>query len=113
MMFFFLIYYITTFLLQFFTVGAMYASITIFLKQQIGALLTQSNTNSDTIVGRIIESGFIDAFFNFFYIAMIVMAIIVSLTTPVDRGIGYFKFLMSMFGVLLIGTMTGIIFFLI
>jgi chitin synthase len=43
---------------------------------------------------------------------MIVMALIVSLTTPVDRGIAYFNFLMGMFGVLLLLTMVGIIFYL-
>ena len=36
MMVFFLGYYILTFLFQFFTVGSMYASITIFLKQEVG-----------------------------------------------------------------------------
>ena len=41
------------------------------------------------------------------------MAIIISLTTPVDRGVNYFKFLMVAFGLLLITTMTGIVFYLV
>ncbi len=41
LMFFFLLYYTLTFLFQFFTVGSMYASITIFLKQTFGMLLEQ------------------------------------------------------------------------
>lgn len=38
MMFFFMIYYICTFLFQFFTVGSMYAAISIFLKQEFSEL---------------------------------------------------------------------------
>lgn len=41
------------------------------------------------------------------------MAIIVSLTTPVDRGAIYFKFLMVMFAILLLSTMAGIVAYLI
>ena len=55
----------------------------------------------------------IDAFFDYFYIALILMAVIISLTTPVERGIGYFSFLMSVFGILLLLTMAGIIYYLI
>jgi hypothetical protein len=43
---------------------------------------------------------------------MILLVLIVSLTMPVDRGIGIFKFLMAMFGVLLVICMSGIIFYL-
>lgn len=55
----------------------------------------------------------INAFFDYFYIGMVVMALIVSLTTPVDRGVVYFKFLMVVFGILLVSTMAGIISYLI
>ena len=40
------------------------------------------------------------------------MAIIISLTTPVERGVSYFMFLMAVFGILLLITMAGIIFYL-
>ena len=52
---------------------------------------------------------FVDSFFDYFYIAMIMLALITSLTTTVDKGISYFVFLMCMFGLLLIFTMVGII----
>lgn len=55
----------------------------------------------------------INSFFDYFYIALIVMAIIISLTTPVERGIAYFNFLMVIFGLLLLLTMCGIIYYLI
>ncbi len=41
------------------------------------------------------------------------MALIISLTTTVDRGIGIFVFLMVLFGTLLLLTMAGIIMYLI
>lgn len=41
------------------------------------------------------------------------MCIIISLTTPVDKGVSYFKFLMVAFGLLLVTTMTGIIVYLV
>lgn len=41
----FLMYYTTTFLFQFFTVGSMYASITIFLKQTFAAVIAHSGAS--------------------------------------------------------------------
>ncbi len=46
------------------------------------------------------------------YIALILMAIILSLTTPVDRAVPFFIFLMTFFGLLLIASMVGIILYL-
>lgn len=40
------------------------------------------------------------------------MAIIFSLTMPIERGIGYFRFLMFIFGFIFIFTLIGIIFYL-
>jgi hypothetical protein len=54
----------------------------------------------------------LNSFFDYFYVGLILMAIIVSLTTPVDRGVAYFKFLMVCFGILLLLTMAGIIVYL-
>ena len=54
-----------------------------------------------------------NSFFDYFYIGMVAMALIISLTTPVDRGVIYFKFLMVVFGILLVSTMVGIISYLI
>lgn len=55
----------------------------------------------------------VESFFDYFYIFLIMMALIISLTTTVDRGIGIFIFLMCLFGILLIMTMGGIILYLI
>ena len=45
MMLFFLSYYTIVFLFQFFTVGSMYASITIFLKQSFGQILADAGAS--------------------------------------------------------------------
>ncbi len=112
-MFFFMLYYIANFLFQFFTVGSMYASITIFLKQEFTSIMTTTYDAEGSFLNNLFSSSFITDFFDYMYIALIVMAIIISLTTPVDRGIAYFKFLMGFFGVLLLITMGGIIYYLI
>jgi hypothetical protein len=95
-----------TFLLQFFTVGSMYASITIFLKQSFSVILAQSGATE-------MQEKIINSFFDYFYVSLVIMALIISLTTTVDRGVAIFKFLMFLFGTLLCFTMSGIVFFLI
>lgn len=42
------------------------------------------------------------------YTSLILMTIIVSLSTTVDRGVAIFKFLMALFGILLTLTMASI-----
>lgn len=84
----------------------MYASITIFLKQTFGKLL-------ETAGAEVFQVELIESFFDYFYIFLIMMALIISLTTTVDRGIGIFIFLMCLFGLLLLLTMGGIILYLI
>lgn len=74
----------------------------------------QVTASSDgSFISNMFSSAFISNLFDYLYIALIVMAIIISLTTPVDRGISYFKFLMAFFGILLLITMAGIIYYLI
>lgn len=55
----------------------------------------------------------VDTFFDYFYVSLVMMTIIISLTTTVDRGIGIFLFLMCLFGILLMTTMAGILTYLI
>jgi|SRR4051794_5427114 hypothetical protein len=84
----------------------MYASITIFLKQSIGKLLWAGGWSEGQVK-------IVDSFFDYFYISLVIMTLIISLTTTVDRGIAIFKFLMFLFGFLLILTMSGIVLYLI
>ena len=104
----FMIYYMITFLFQFFTVGAMYASVTIFLKQQLGTTIESASYNGNHLYLLLING-----FFDYFYIGLICMALIMSLTTPVDRGVIYFKALMVIFGLLLVFSMVGVIGYLV
>lgn len=60
-----------------------------------------------------LNSSLVASLFSYFYIGCIAMAIIVSLSVPVERGIVYFNFLMIVFGFLLLSTMIGILYFLI
>jgi uncharacterized membrane protein len=75
--------------------------------------MTTTVSEDASFLDNLFSSEFISNFFDYMYIALIVMAIIISLTTPVERGIAYFKFLMAFFGVLLLITMAGIIYYLI
>jgi len=72
-----------------------------------------STSEDGSFLNNMFSSTFISDFFDYLYIALIVMAIIISLTCPVERGMAYFKFLMAFFGVLLLITMAGIIYYLI
>ena len=104
-MVFFLFYYILQFVSQFFTVGSMYASISVFLKVSVKSMLVSSGYDYSTIT-------VITSLFDYMYLFLVLMAIIISLTTPVDRGASYFKFLMVSFGTLLSITMIGIVAYL-
>lgn len=84
----------------------MYASITIFLKQTFSVLL-ESESSPEWLVTLV------ETFFDYFYISLVMMAIIISLTTTVDRGKGIFLFLMVLFGTLLLVTMAGILIYLV
>lgn len=92
--------------MQFFTVGSMYASITIFLKETFSKVLEMEQVDDFYI-------GLVTSFFDYFYVSLVIMTLIISLTTTVDRGVAIFKFLMCLFGFLLILTMSGIILYLI
>jgi chitin synthase len=75
--------------------------------------MTTTYDTEGSFLNNMFNSSFISDLFDYVYIGLIVMAIIISLTTPVDRGISYFKFLMAFFGVLLLITMSGIIYYLV
>ena len=110
----FLIYYTTNFLFQFFTVGAMYSAITIFVSQELAKAMEMSGYYGDSnFIGMLLNKGIIQNFFIYFYLSLLLLTLVISLTTPVDKGIVYYSFLMAMFGILLCISMAGIIFYLI
>lgn len=50
------------------------------------------------------SDGYMSAFFEYTFMAMILLSLVVSLTTPVDRGVAAFKVLMIVFGLLVLST---------
>jgi chitin synthase len=113
MLFFYFIYYIANFLLGFFTIGSMYAAITVFLDQEFSSLMEITNYYDETgFLSTLFSDNLIGKIFSGLYIALIFMAIVFSLTTPVDKGIAYFKLLMGFFGMLLLLSMVGIMYYL-
>ena len=89
----------------------MYASITIFFDTVfISALDTDNSTSA---INQWMASGGVALVFDYIYIALILMCIILSLTTPVDRAVPVFIFLMVIFGILLTISFVGIIYYLV
>ena len=109
---FFMIYYILSFTLSFFILGAMYTVITVFFQDYLSKLIEAilGEDNEELIVEI---TGYVNAFLNYFYIALAFCSVVVSLTRPVERGIWMFKVVMIIFGICMYVTLGGILYFLI
>ena len=81
-----MIYYILSFTLSFFILGAMYTVITVFFQDYLSKLIEAilGEDNEELIVEI---TGYVNAFLNYFYIALAFCSVVVSLTRPVERGI--------------------------
>ena len=55
----------------------------------------------------------LNSFFNYTYLFLLSLSLIMALTTTVDRAISIYLFLMALFGVLLVSSMIGIIYYMI
>lgn len=71
--------------------------------------MMESNDPENPAADKMINADSMSKLFNYTYITLIMMSIIISLTTPVDKGINYFYALTIIFGILLVITMSGII----
>lgn len=109
LMILYLAYYTTNFLLQFFSVGAMYAAFSIFFAQCFSQLAI--NSTSQNFV-NLVQNNVFSQLFDIMYIGLIFMTIVLSLTIPVERGIVYFNFLMVLFGLLMTVSFIATIMFL-
>ena len=87
----------------------MYASVTVFLETTLANVATAKSNN---FISIILAEGYVSTFFEFFYGALIIMAVIFSLTTPIEKGIFYLKFIMVFFGLIVLLTLFGIFFYL-
>jgi chitin synthase len=103
LLFIFMIYYTVFFMFGFLVPGGVYASVTIFFS-------TIFNQTGFTAVG---SGKMLGGFFEIFYIGLMLLTLITSLTQRVDSAKGLFGFVSNLFGLFMLLTFSGIIFFLV
>jgi hypothetical protein len=102
----YMIYMILLFTLQWFIVGAMFASIYAFFANAF-ALLVEGNWN----LQEIYKKGFLNWIFAGLYCFLLVQVLILSLAMPLDKGKAWFTIVTILFGILSILTVVGMMFF--
>lgn len=107
---FFMIYMITLFLLQFITVGAMFVTIVIFYDQFFKTLFVDPGTNQALI--DIYNNGVMRTIVFSIYLAVLFLSVFVSISLPIDRAMGYFKFVSVILGIFMLSAIVGISYFL-
>jgi len=109
LMFFYMIYLITGFILQFLIVGISFSSIVLCLDYTLKMVFKQSNNSfllylaSGTLLKEIVFS---------LYLFLVFLTIIISLSLPVDHGICYFRFVAVLFTILSTFVIAAIIYFM-
>jgi chitin synthase len=104
MIFVFMIYLFTTFLLQLFMVGSLFATIAIFVKQ---IMFWLNNTHGYDLPSAIIYKAF-----TWGYGLMLILTIFVSIALPIDRAMYYLRAISFIMGLLFITSLVGITTFL-
>ena len=104
----FMIYTGALYTLQFFIVGAMFASIYAFFDE-----LFAVSVEGNEFLEKEFENGTFSLVFAYVYIFLIIMALIMSLAMPPERIKVWFRVLVGAFGLVTIVCITGVIFFLI
>ena len=94
-LFLFLIYYLLTFIFFIFSLGWMYCLLNVFLETQVNHALSSSSIEFFQQLGYY---KILSQIFEYGFIFIILMTIIVSLTAPVERSLCLFRFLMIFFG---------------
>jgi len=110
LMFFFMIYMITLYLLQFLTVGAMFVTIMIFFDQFFEVLFVEDSNSQ--VMRDIYENGILKKVLFSLYLGMIFLSTFVSIALPIDRAMGYFRVVSMIMAVLMISSILGITYFL-
>ena len=107
MMIAFMVYLVSLYALQFFIVGAMFASIYSFFDQLFSAV-TKGNWGLE----QLYESGLFSLLFAYLYIFLIIMTLILSLALPLEKAKAWFMIVLALFSVLTLISVVGIIFYL-
>ena len=105
-MFIFMTYMILLFFLQWFIVGAMFASIYSFFSQ-----VFYVGTQGNWYLAQIYKKGILTEITAGIYIFLIVMTLILSLAMPLEKGKSYFTVVTIIFGALSTLSVIGIIWF--
>ena len=109
MMFMFMIYLISSYILQFVIIGATFSSIVIFLVYVLNQLFLLSSVSilEDFANGNLVQQTLFAT-----YLFLIFLTLFISLTLPVEKGIAYFRFVAVIFSLLTTIVVTGIIYFM-
>ena len=94
---FYMIYLIASYTLQFVIIGATFSSIVIFLVYVLNQLLIESGSSflnsiaTDNLPKQILFGT---------YLVLVFITMFISLTLPVEKGIGYFRFVAVVFSII-------------
>lgn len=56
--------------------------------------------------------GYVEAFFIYFYLSLIMITIVISFAAPINKVVALVKVIMWTFGLLLLMTLSGVVYFL-
>ena len=102
-----MIYMISTYTLQFFIVGALFAAIYAFFSQVFSSVF-----DGNWALKEAYNSGLVMLIFAYIYVFLIVMALILSLALPLERARGWFNIVTAAFGFLTAISVFGMVLYL-
>jgi len=103
----FMFYTTSLFTLQFFIVGAMFASVYAFYDQVFATVFS-----GNWALKQAYQSGLFTMLFAYFYIFLIVMVLILSLALPLERAKAWFNIVVTVFGLITATSIFGMVFYL-
>ena len=109
MMILFMIYMVTLYFLQFFTMGAMFASIIIFFDQFFVDIFV---SNGSEWMTEFYDSGVPKEVFFSVYIFCLFLSIFIAISLPIDRAMPYFRVVAVIFAIIVLTSIVGICYFL-
>ena len=109
LMILFMIYLITLYFLQFFTMGAMFASIIIFFDQFFVTLFVATGSEWTT---EFYNSGVPMEVFQAVYMFCLFLSIFIAISLPIDRAMPYYRTIAVIFAIIVLTSLAGICFFL-
>lgn len=95
----------TSFLLGYFAVGSLYSTVVVFFQY----ILMTIATSGDPKAVKLYTDGIAYKVFVFLYGILLLFSVLVSLAVPIDRSMGYWKFVGTALGALFVSTLVGTI----